>query len=157
MNPKQLIDACRDTSHPMPSGKKVAEVLEMLLMQRDTLAQTFAETCAELGCAQDNEAVLMAIHVLRERIKDLEAYGKGMEEVYAELGNKTQVCAERLAAVAAERDELARQVVNNGYRQPWGYVVCSGCGGAKPVGEPCAHAPGCPVALAEEILKAEGK
>lgn len=39
--------------------------------ERDTLAQTFAETCAELGCAQDNEAALMAIHALRTERDEL--------------------------------------------------------------------------------------
>lgn len=73
MTPKQLIDACRDTSHPMPSGKKVAVVVERLLAQRDTLARIFAEICVGLGCAQSSEAALLEILTLHERIKELEA------------------------------------------------------------------------------------
>lgn len=73
MTPKQLIDACRGTSHPMPSGKKIAVVVERLLAQRDTLARIFAEICAGLGCAQDGEAALLEILTLHERIKELEA------------------------------------------------------------------------------------
>jgi hypothetical protein len=39
--------------------------------ERDILVQTFAETCAELGCAQDNDAALMAIHALRTQRDEL--------------------------------------------------------------------------------------
>lgn len=96
--------------------------------ERDALALTFAETCTELGCAQDNEAALMAIHALRERTENAES----------------------------ERYELARQVLANGYKIPWDRERCAGCGEVKEFNTPCAHTPGCPVALAERIVKGAG-
>ena len=31
LTPRQLIDLCRDTSQPLPSGRKIAEVVERLV------------------------------------------------------------------------------------------------------------------------------
>lgn len=99
---------------------------------------------------------------MADRIKELEAYGKGMEEVYAELGARTQVLSDRLVKAVAERDELARdalslaaEVLRGGTTHMCGGKdYCNGCG--KNVTHKPIHAPGCPVALAERVLKESG-
>lgn len=39
MTPQQLIDACRATNQPLPSGRKIAEVVERLVNERNDLAE----------------------------------------------------------------------------------------------------------------------
>lgn len=38
MTPQQIIDACRATNQPLPSGLKIAEVLEKIQCERAKLA-----------------------------------------------------------------------------------------------------------------------
>ena len=37
LTPRQLIDLCRDTSQPLPSGRKIAEVVEGLVEENEAL------------------------------------------------------------------------------------------------------------------------
>lgn len=39
LTPRQLIDLCRDTSQPLPSGKVIAEVVERMEEERKALAR----------------------------------------------------------------------------------------------------------------------
>lgn len=44
MTPQQLIDACRATNQPLPSGKKIAEVVERARTERHALASLLQRT-----------------------------------------------------------------------------------------------------------------
>lgn len=40
MTPQQLIDLCRATNQPLPSGRKIAEVVERLVEENEVLRTT---------------------------------------------------------------------------------------------------------------------
>lgn len=46
MTPQQLIDACRATNQPLPSGRKIADVVERLVKENATLQSALRQICA---------------------------------------------------------------------------------------------------------------
>lgn len=100
--------------------------------------------------SQDEWRALMApppeeSHLLRTLADMREALGVGAKPMLDELPGLVR-------AVKAERDELARALLSGPH-----HCACPKFRNTTSGQERLPHFPGCPVALAEEVLKAEGK
>ena len=117
-------------------------------------------------CTQaDRNASLIRIyarenHDLRERVEALVRDAVAARRDWEACMGHYDTLMSDYAAVKAARNELARFV--NGWDTSYSWDTdahtfrCRGCQTVKHVGVACDHAPGCPVALAERIVKEAG-